>query len=322
MKILHYFIITIFTTILVVASNNAVFADNSASYGGLTGYRQAHFQGNHGSYPIWYKLTNATVVSTILDLPAKALLFEINTTSNGQLIVQLPRTIIDSKNGSEDVPYFASVYDIRSLGGPTKISPEEINNNDLRILEINFTKDITEIEIAGTFFVEKYHYAAPNSISSLSPLRQYETGLAANDVKCIQGLQLVIKAEDNSPACVKPDTGTKLVKRGWGIFGESSLVNSDIHGKNGTLYGTVVLAGGPSSMIGPKSNYEVDVYAVDGITLVGKTFSDANAHYFMQLPAGNYTVYVPDYPAKQTHFVSVFPGENTILNIVYGTGYK
>ena len=90
---------------------------------------------------------------------------------------------------------------------------------------------------------------------------------------------------------------------------------------NGILSGDVIRGGGPK-LENTVVNYEIDVYAVDGITLVGKTFSDANAHYSMQLPAGNYTVYVPDYPAKQTHFVSVFPGNNTIFNIVYGTGYK
>ncbi|CUR51917.1 protein of unknown function [Nitrosotalea devaniterrae] len=90
----------------------------------------------------------------------------------------------------------------------------------------------------------------------------------------------------------------------------------------GTLSGIVVLAGGPANLSGPKSNYEVDVYTADGTTVVGKTFSDVNAHYSIQLLAGNYTVYVPDYPHKQTHFISVFSGKNTIFNIVYGTGYK
>lgn len=91
---------------------------------------------------------------------------------------------------------------------------------------------------------------------------------------------------------------------------------------NGTLSGDVVLAGGPSNLVGPKANYEVDVYATDGVTIVGKTLSDANAHYSIQLPAGNYIIYAPDYPTKQTHLVSVFSDKNTILNIVYGTGYK
>lgn len=90
---------------------------------------------------------------------------------------------------------------------------------------------------------------------------------------------------------------------------------------NGILSGNVFRGGGPK-LDNPAANYEVDVYAIDGITLVGKTFSDANAHYSVHLPAGNYTIYVPDYPDKQTHLVPVFSGKNTIFNIVYGTGYR
>ena len=48
-----------------------------------------------------------------------------------------------------------------------------------------------------------------------SPLVQFKSGIAANNVKCQQGLQLVIKADNGSPACVKPDTVTKLVEWGW-----------------------------------------------------------------------------------------------------------
>ena len=155
-----------------------------------------------------------------------------------------------------------------------------------------------------------------------TPLKQFKSGISAKDVKCTSGLQLVIKTKDGSPACVTPSTAQKFVQRGWEMTNGLSFDNLDNHGKYGTLSGTVVLAGGPGSLSGPKSNYEVDVYADDGTTIVGKTFSDVNAHYSIQLLAGNYTVHVPDYPDKQTHFVSVFSGKNTIFNIAYGIGYK
>lgn len=48
-----------------------------------------------------------------------------------------------------------------------------------------------------------------------SPLTQFKSGIAANDVKCKLGLQLVIRAEDGSPACVKPDTAYMLILKGW-----------------------------------------------------------------------------------------------------------
>lgn len=51
-----------------------------------------------------------------------------------------------------------------------------------------------------------------------SPLKQVQSGIAANDVKCNAGFQLIFKAEDyTTPACVQPETATKLIQRGWAL---------------------------------------------------------------------------------------------------------
>lgn len=50
---------------------------------------------------------------------------------------------------------------------------------------------------------------------SLSPLKQFQSGIATKDIKCKEGLRLSIKAEDGSPACVKQDTANILIERGW-----------------------------------------------------------------------------------------------------------
>ena len=50
----------------------------------------------------------------------------------------------------------------------------------------------------------------------VSPLKQQDANLPPELVICKQGLQLIIKTEDNSPACVKPETAMKLVEREWG----------------------------------------------------------------------------------------------------------
>lgn len=52
-----------------------------------------------------------------------------------------------------------------------------------------------------------------------SPLKQFKSGISALDVKCNQGLQLILKSEDGFPACVKSDTSQILIKRGWGVEG-------------------------------------------------------------------------------------------------------
>ncbi len=51
----------------------------------------------------------------------------------------------------------------------------------------------------------------------LSPLKQLKSGVLAKDIACNQVFQLILKAEDGSPACVKPDTFQKLIERGWGM---------------------------------------------------------------------------------------------------------
>ena len=56
----------------------------------------------------------------------------------------------------------------------------------------------------------------PNAIlNPMPPLEQFKSGIAVKDVTCKQSFQLIIKAEDGSPACVKADTAQILIERGW-----------------------------------------------------------------------------------------------------------
>ena len=56
-----------------------------------------------------------------------------------------------------------------------------------------------------------------NQLEIFSPLKQFKSGIASQDVKCEQGLQLIIKSEDGSPACVTTNTSTALMERGWSM---------------------------------------------------------------------------------------------------------
>ena len=60
-----------------------------------------------------------------------------------------------------------------------------------------------------------------------SPLKQFNSGIAVKDVKCNSDLQLILKTEGGSPACVKIETGKILVKRGWAEeFIQSNTLNN------------------------------------------------------------------------------------------------
>jgi hypothetical protein len=57
-----------------------------------------------------------------------------------------------------------------------------------------------------------------------SPLKQFQSGIALEDVKCNNGFQLIGKSNDGSPACVTSDTFTKLIDWGWGYDPSKQVV--------------------------------------------------------------------------------------------------
>jgi len=48
-----------------------------------------------------------------------------------------------------------------------------------------------------------------------TPRHQIQVGILPNEIQCKDGLELIVKSTDGSPACVKPLTAEKLVERGW-----------------------------------------------------------------------------------------------------------
>jgi hypothetical protein len=175
----------------------------------------ASFNGNHGTYGIPYSMSNGTLVASLLDLPAKELLFTFNATGDGKLTVELPRQVIDSTRDGKDKPYlvFVGTWKI----GTHRVKATEIqNNNEMRTLEIGFTKGDNHIGIVGTYFIENNSTSTmSNHFGTWSPRQQYEKGFDSQDVVCKSGLQLLIKAEDDTPACVKYTAVDTLIERGW-----------------------------------------------------------------------------------------------------------
>jgi len=47
------------------------------------------------------------------------------------------------------------------------------------------------------------------------PKQQLKAGVAIHDIKCKAEFELIFKATDGSPACVKPTSVEKLIERGW-----------------------------------------------------------------------------------------------------------
>ena len=85
-------------------------------------------------------------------------------------------------------------------------------------LVIKWNDNVTQsMEISSiSFQIGKWNW------DSLS--KQVESGISKNNVVCKSSIQIVvIKSEDGSPACVKPDTAKKLIERGWAITGPKNF---------------------------------------------------------------------------------------------------
>jgi len=55
--------------------------------------------------------------------------------------------------------------------------------------------------------------------SYLPPLKQSNAGIPPSDVECRSEFKLLLKSISGTPVCVKPSSASKLVERGWGIYG-------------------------------------------------------------------------------------------------------
>ena len=111
------------------------------------------------NYQLNYTLSaNATLNSVIVDEPGKTLVFMIDAHKDGQLVVELPRKIIDSSEDKIDRPYYASITRAGSDEGEEAKPATELygSSNDVRILMLNFSKDTTMIRIIGTYLSPEF----------------------------------------------------------------------------------------------------------------------------------------------------------------------
>jgi hypothetical protein len=65
---------------------------------------------------------------------------------------------------------------------------------------------ISLLDYVTTFELSKY--------GILSPLKQFKSGISAQQVECSASLELIIKATNNSPACVLHSSVSLLINRG------------------------------------------------------------------------------------------------------------
>ncbi len=104
-------------------------------------------------------------------------------------------------------------YNLTSGLGDKNATAQISDGYFLQLTKIEpYPKSGTKISLSdyvATFELSKY--------GILSPLKQFKSGISAQQVECNAGFELIIKATNNSPACVLHSSAPVLINRGWAI---------------------------------------------------------------------------------------------------------
>ncbi|MDE1765840.1 MAG: hypothetical protein KGI27_06140 [Thaumarchaeota archaeon] len=115
---------------------------------------------------------------------------------------------IINEGGGQQVFNQTQNVEISACSGPGKVQwnfvPTQISNYVATVTDYKYKVSMGFNTVSDS----------TNSIFP-SPLEQTRLGVQPDNVNCSDGLWLLIKAEDGSPACVGPSTAKKLVERGW-----------------------------------------------------------------------------------------------------------
>ncbi len=169
-------------------------------------------------YNIPYSISNGMIDDMILFCEHGSLLIDVSSQSESDmsLKIELPRSMLDPKTDDGDGRFFV-------LRDGDEIDYEEIPYQDYRRLLMSFPHDTREIEIIHAFILAvkppmcKVVDNPPYS-SILPPLKQFKSGVSTDEIRCKDGLTMLLTPKDSRPVCVTGDTAEKLIPRSWGIL--------------------------------------------------------------------------------------------------------
>jgi len=145
-------------TIKVLYGTDTRVAETTFEFAGSTGAAPTGrtFAVEGSDELITYSIKGGRVLSIIPDIDAKSLIIELETTSDGELTITLPRGIIDSKFGADGMSGEDQDFIILVDGSELLESPAEVATSTDRTLTIPFTDGTTQIEIIGTWVIPEF----------------------------------------------------------------------------------------------------------------------------------------------------------------------
>ena len=181
-----------------------------------------------------YSITGGEVTE-ICASQSYSVIVKLEASENGQLIIDIPSNVLASTYRSCTI----GAVDYLVLVNGAEVSPvEKIVRGTTIVLTIPFDLGHHEIEIISGIHI----MSLPNPYNIcghvhgydklyLPPAKQIKLGNFLEFIRCNQGLELIFKSNDNSPACVKSSSIEKLIERGWAIqqsIDSSNISESDV----------------------------------------------------------------------------------------------
>ena len=103
------------------------------------------------TFDVNYTINGGTVKSMTIDVQSISLIVSVNSTSDGSITLQIPRTLVDAKTSAGQDDAFIILID----GAEVK-SQSESANSSYRTLTIPFLQGDQDIEIIGTQIVPEF----------------------------------------------------------------------------------------------------------------------------------------------------------------------
>lgn len=180
-------------------------------------------------FKVQYRIINGTIDSIKENQGAFG--FKINAINdNGLFEIKIPLNFphtndLNKTDGKNYAVLINDRYIDEYLNGPN------IHDDCFFGFSIPFSKSVS-IEVAPSTIPENFPYhgsevpqrCIKETILFIPPLQQLKSGISANDIVCKEGFELIFKSTNDSPACVKPETKTKLIERGWTKDGKEQFV--------------------------------------------------------------------------------------------------
>ena len=105
-----------------------------------------------------------------------------------------------------------SIASINSEGMPVHMESIWSKPLDITIFQANSTSQVNSTILEKNMTISRQ---PSHTQIIISPLKQFKSGISVKNITCDASLQLVLKSEDGSPACVTSNTAQKLIERGW-----------------------------------------------------------------------------------------------------------